>query len=113
MGQNPVTSFGWLDWQIAGNCVDGTCQVTNQSESINCQTGTKLLAGSSVSHSGWSSLFFYFYQSNVTFIKKKKTKTSFFCMEVHLLFTEILSTHTFCKFVDNASKSVQADFASV
>lgn len=42
MGQNPVTSFGWLDWQIAGNCVDGTCQVTNQSESINCQTGTQL-----------------------------------------------------------------------
>lgn len=20
MGQNPVTCFGWLDWQIAGNC---------------------------------------------------------------------------------------------
>lgn len=106
MEQNPVTSLGWLDWQIAGNCVDSTCQATNQPESINCQTGTQLLAGSSTSHSGWSSLFFYFYQPNVTFIKKKKRRRFIY------LFTDILSIPTSCNSVHNALKLVQPDFAS-
>jgi len=111
VGQNPVTSFGWLDWQIAGNCVDGTCQVTNQSESINCQTGTQLLAGSSMSHSVL--LCFSIFIIPIPQLFKKKPHLCSFVERFIFLFNDMSNIHTSCNFVDSASKSGQPEFDSV